>query len=244
MGFYTDSDKDKEYTQTSASKPNQNPFYSIIDQESLNDITKSASNKIQSIFNNDLVIDTIDQLKAFDFSNNSLRAYPVPSVGKYEKCINNNGISTWDENGWWRCLLPNSIARKNDLSKEDIENDLENKNGLYFKDYNQFLNWKVHLNKIIKENELIKQKENIQAIYDDYEKDYENDSKDVVRTSKSVYFKTLSNGDAQEITEIKNVYKDGTKHKETIKKIFPQDGSEPIVTKTEDNSNGWIWRRD
>ena len=253
MVFFSGSDKDKERLEEAASKPT-NPLASVfIDPAVISDITEKATSSFNKVFNNETFNDAFDQLSQLDkwyagSDKPGLKAYPFPSVEKYDKCVENSGVSVWDENGWWRCLFPNSTARVGELSLEDIQNDKENKNGLFFKDYNQLLSWRSHLKKLAREKQELKQAESIQSIYDDYSKDVdfpEGDSgvQDVVRTSKSVYFRTLPNGDSEEITKIKNVFKDGKKQSEEIKRIFPKDGGEPIVERSDGGSKSWIWNR-
>lgn len=94
-------------------------------------------------------------------------SYKGPSIRYYNECMNKNGKSVWDDQGYWRCLFPNSevpvelLNFKNNylkgdiLTKEDFfhamkENtspntpgtyDLKDR-GIFFDSYDNYLGWK------------------------------------------------------------------------------------------------------
>jgi len=86
--------------------------------------------------------------------------YKTPSDSQFAQCMDSQGLSVWDTNGWWRCLFPQNIIKQNlpnlqetesamILSKQKVENDVNHKFGLYFTDYTKYLLWKSQMNKII-----------------------------------------------------------------------------------------------
>lgn len=94
-------------------------------------------------------------------------SYGNPSIRAYNDCMDKQGQSVWDSNGYWRCLfpqreveikylnykdkyLPGQILTKEDLeraandhgvSTSDSKIDLGHK-GTFFSKYDDFLNWK------------------------------------------------------------------------------------------------------
>lgn len=94
-----------------------------------------------------------------------LFAYQGPSPKEYNTCMKKNGVSLWDNDGYWRCLFPNSqvpakfleykrkhltgqIVTKDDFEK-DARSSQANKDGaidlgpkgVFFKLFNDLLNW-------------------------------------------------------------------------------------------------------
>ena len=87
--------------------------------------------------------------------------YKVPTDLQFAQCSKVNGLSLWDQNGWWQCLFPQDIIRerlskiyrdieKVDLnrfvSKESVSNDPITLSK-YFNDYTKYLLWKSEQNK-------------------------------------------------------------------------------------------------
>ncbi|CAI5756153.1 unnamed protein product [Candida verbasci] len=83
-----------------------------------------------------------DGLKLLNYYN-----HKSPTITQYHKCLDSNGISIWDEFGFWRCLFPQS----------NLNNDLLNFKNQYFKD--KILTKEDFLNKVkqleINENDKI-----------------------------------------------------------------------------------------
>jgi hypothetical protein len=89
-------------------------------------------------------------------------SYQAPTSRYYHDCLQKNGESVWDSEGYWRCLFPNAevpnliLAKKNSnqiLTKEDFNNAAAHANvqdgvydlgakGTYFKQFTDYLNWK------------------------------------------------------------------------------------------------------
>jgi hypothetical protein len=258
MGFFTHSDDDKRYAETTLDRPNNAlSAYSssILGPVTLNDIADRATSSFNSLFSQDSVNDVLSQLRSLDKwalggSVAGLKAYPVPSVEKYEQCVANDGASVWDENGWWRCLFPDAKARVGEVSREDVEADMGHKrHGLFFRDYNELLQWKS----IVKQ---ARAASTIQEIYDDYANDgnlgeqqqHQHQQQQLPPqqgfTSSTVvqHYRTLENGDAEEITETRS-YDKGKTHTEKVRKLYPKDGGEPVITHLEPRSKlkEWIW---
>ncbi|CCE64626.1 hypothetical protein TPHA_0I01200 [Tetrapisispora phaffii CBS 4417] len=111
-----------------------------------------------SVYNNQLIRQGVTGLYSFT----------APTTEQYSSCMETNGLSVWDSNGWWRCLFPRSTIERNIekknlqnsiygeqknaiLSKEDVLSDVDHKKyGIFFQEYTDLLNWKSQMNRIIK----------------------------------------------------------------------------------------------
>ncbi|GBL49749.1 hypothetical_protein [Candidozyma auris] len=96
-----------------------------------------------------------------------LYSYKSPSIRKYNECMRKDGESVWDQEGYWRCLFPNSqipnkilnykknhlaghILTKEDFSEALQENPSADQNGvidlgpkgIFFREFNRYLKWK------------------------------------------------------------------------------------------------------
>lgn len=273
MGIFSNSQTDKDYTDSQVDKTINNRFASPKDIAIVNDFLNSQIvsplgnffdlNSLQNVFTgskfpfNDDVNELIGGItKGFgeERLTTGLKAYPTPTAKLYQKCIDKDGLSVWDDKGWWRCLFPRAtLDGEHVLSKEDVLEDNSNKFGLFFKDYTGFLDWKSQMKKLVKqrdeEQQLARQRDSIESIYNDYAKDSNFGSSagdDLISSSKSVYFKTLPNGDGEEITEISNVFRDGKSENKKFKRLIPKDGAPASVEDLSDAKNdsklsGWIW---
>ncbi|CAH6719695.1 hypothetical protein CLIB1444_02S14444 [[Candida] jaroonii] len=87
-----------------------------------------------------------------------------PSVRKYNECLDKKGLSVWDSKGYWRCLFPQAIIPKGVngvLTKEVFEDSIRDKSydgkydlgekGIYFKNFEDLMNWKASMFKVAKE---------------------------------------------------------------------------------------------
>ncbi|KAI5963676.1 uncharacterized protein KGF55_002556 [Candida pseudojiufengensis] len=95
------------------------------------------------------------------------RSYKGPSIRQYHDCLDKHGKSIWDDQGYWRCLFPEStipidlLKFKNEyfkdqiITKEDFMNQMHQlgeseknpivdlqKNGKFFNKYEDYLSWK------------------------------------------------------------------------------------------------------
>lgn len=93
--------------------------------------------------------------------------YKIPTDSQFAQCNKVNGLSLWDQNGWWQCLFPRDIIRQRvnkvyhddtksiDLnrfvSKETVAND-PTALSKYFNDYTKYLLWKSEQNKTLSTN--------------------------------------------------------------------------------------------
>lgn len=273
MGIYSNSENDKDYTESQVDKTINNRFASPKDIALVNDFLNNPVispigslfdlSSISNVFNgskfpfNDDVGELINGITrgfggADEKLTTGLKAYPTPSVKLYQKCVDKDGLSVWDDKGWWRCLFPRStLDGEHVLSKEDVLEDKPNKFGLFFREYTGYLDWKSQMKQLIRqkdeEQKLARYRDNNDSIYNDYQKDlsYGDNAEDVISSSKSVYFKTLPNGDGEEITEISNVYKDGKSENKKFKRLIPREGPAQIEDLSDDKSDSklstWIW---
>lgn len=262
MGFFTNSDNDQSATEAAVEREQSRRWASPLDVDNIDVFNRELKRSLKTIFDPNQWNGVFGGLKPLDKwdwwgnfqdgrSSSGLKSYPVPDTTDYKKCVNNDGLSVWDDKGWWRCLFPRAKipARSDELSREEIESDSANKFGLFFKDYNSLMDWRLQVKRAVEESDREKRLEieakNVQDVWDAHNKDSDfDDRNDVIRTSKSVNFRTLENGDSEEFTEIHKVYSDGRKETRKFKKVFPADGREPVVEDiTNDKNSGWIWNR-
>ncbi|CDR42621.1 CYFA0S10e00364g1_1 [Cyberlindnera fabianii] len=275
MGLFTGSTSDKEHIEKTATEiasgptclspsfPTSLPGFSSIDQRVQDMVDKVFDSKIFSSDNWKSWGRGWDETRPYLelFGNfhkgrgiSGLKAYPVPNTSQYEECQNKKGLSVWDENGWWRCLFPRAnLPQEGGVSREDVEGDRDNKYGVFFKEYNSLLDWKVQVAKLVREKEEQKriqsETQTLNDIYADYEKDLDWDGvtgqDGVVSTSKAVHYKTLPNGDAEEVTEIHNTFRDGRSENKKFRKLIPREGSPLIEDLSSDKKDSklidWIW---
>lgn len=266
MGFYTGSAKDKEYTEQKAQgfvdRASEYGGFNLTRDHTVDSIGRYW---FKPFLNVDRVLDNWDyfgNLKG-GWNSRGLSAYPTPSTTEYQQCKEGDGVSAWDDKGWWRCLFPSKSNYNDELSYSDVSNDSENKHGLFFKDYNSLMDWNLEMRKLVKQkyDETIrfeKERENIQQIYDEHAKDLDFDlpavEKDNTKvseyqngytsSSKSVRIRTLDNGDIEEITEIHQRFPDGSKEKKKFRKLIPKDGEPPVLEDlSNENKSGWIWNK-
>ncbi len=276
MGIFSNSQQDKDYTETQVDRTINNRFASPKDIAAVNDF---FNNQVISPLGNIIDLDAISNVfnkSNFPFHDNvneiiggftrgfgagdeslttGLKAYPTPSATLYQKCMDKDGLSVWDDKGWWRCLFPKlALDGEHVLSKEDVLDDKSNKFGLFFKDYTGYLDWKSQMKQLVKqkdeEQKLARHRDNIESIYNDYSKDsnfeFGQGGNDVISSSKSVYFKTLPNGDGEEVTEISNVFRDGKSENKKFKRLIPRDGEPSTIEylpedKNDSKLSSWIW---
>lgn len=270
MGFFNNSDEDQKYSMKQVEDDSKAGALSHGTLD-INDLNREIASSISSVFNASGIQSLWDELRPNDrleqFGNfrrgrggSGLKAYPVPTLSSYANCIKNDGLSVFDENGWWRCLFPrNKVGNSNELTREDVEQDATNKHGLFFKEFNGYMDWRLKVKMLMREKQESERKAaweareaaNIQGIYDDYTKDTDyhdavvpESDPVVVNHQKIVKYKTLPNGDGEETTYCKKIFADGTAKEENFKKTFPKDGGLPIVEEVspqEKKRSGWIW---
>jgi hypothetical protein len=252
MGFFTNTQQDKEYTERAAERmASQRARYDRAwPLGSGEGETSDREWWFKPFGCRERMLerwDLFDNWKNGWNNSSGLSAYPTPNTTEYRKCKQGDGVSVWDDKGWWRCLFPTKARHSDEPTQSDVESDFKHKYGLFFKDFNSLMDWKLEVRRLVelKRQEAIstKQVDNVNQIYDVYHKDSDLGGPSVWRTSETVKVHTLDNGDIEEITEIKKTYEDGTKEHKKFRKIIPKDG-EPIV---EDLSNidksGWIWNK-
>ncbi|AMD19298.1 HBR397Wp [Eremothecium sinecaudum] len=182
----------------------------------------------------------------------SMYRYTMPTDEQFSRCKDLKGLSVWDTKGWWRCLFPESVVRRNigtdeDLSKiltrEKVENDRSHKFGLFFPDYSGYLSWRSHMLRLTKEKQQREQqerqkRENLLSSTPSTPEDlmaWNHDSSvssadargKVMGTSKYSTFNSTDRGQEQ-IVESRTYFEDGSVAIHSEKKIVPYDGSEPI----------------
>lgn len=87
--------------------------------------------------------------------------YKVPTDLQFAQCNKVNGLSLWDQNGWWQCLFPQEIIKKrlnkiyNDMERVDLDRFISKESvandptalSKYFNDYTKYLLWKSEQDK-------------------------------------------------------------------------------------------------
>lgn len=204
-------------------------------------------------------------------------SYKTPSIRHYNECMNKEGESVWDSHGYWRCLFPNSevpnelLKIKKEqlgneiLTKEDFDSELNKtpsakhdgtidfgENGVFFKQYTDYLNWKNIMYENMKQ-ERIKKRHEIFSRREQSNPDLDNNSSNE-RTviSSSVQSNYNSNMDSNEVVlneKRTEYYSDGTSSTKMITKSRPFDAKDWVnVTENVDSNSsnsgknhGWFW---
>lgn len=199
---------------------------------------------------------TGDQIKEEGVTG--LYNYTTPTDIQFAQCMDSQGLSVWDANGWWRCLFPKNIIQQNlpnlqdaesamILTKEKVENDLTHKFGLYFSDYTKYLLWKSQINKIIEERRTDQKQKQLKQEQDTeiqfptttpedvmlrdatIVQQQHNDKKSVVGKSEVFKSKMTSDGANEETKETKTYYNDGSVVLKTQMKVTPKNGGQPRI---------------
>lgn len=174
---------------------------------------------------------------------NEIVSKGIPPSEIYQECKSIDGLAVWDQYGWWHCLFPrNKIQNKafgedlnNLLSKEDIENDVDNKYGLFFKNLDDLLGWQTNMKKIMADQKRKKwldweQREKAKWSFlndNGYDTDDNADDKGkvIVGRESQTSMTSLPNGDYERTIYQRRVYDDGTSRVWEKKEILGPDGS-------------------
>lgn len=184
------------------------------------------------------------------------RGIPPPEI--YEECTKADGLSVWDQQGLWHCLFPRSKIpydygtgetrafgvgpeeAKQLLSREDVENDTDHKNGLFFKNLEDMLGWQANMKRLIAEKRRKqwsdwenkeKEKWNFWKNRDNGNDDNSNnlydsdDGKTVVGRETETRMVSLDNGDLQRTTTQRRIYSDGTSRTWEKTEIVDENGN-------------------
>lgn len=246
MGFYTGSYNDRAYTEKQAERLAQQQVklcsrFPLADHKELQE-----NDWFKGFFSPERISDGLDlfeQLKGGWRFRDGFSAFPTPSVSEYKTCKDGEGVSTWDDRGWWRCLFPS--REQGPLTQSDVQGDVEHKHGMFFKDFNSLMDWKLEVRRLVAlKKEEARAKNEVQTvgkIYDDYHKDLSYPMTTTISSSTSVRTKSLENGDLEEITETTETFADGSKEHKKFRKVTPRDG-EPLVEDLSDSGKGWLWK--
>ncbi|KAG0683610.1 hypothetical protein C6P40_005093 [Pichia californica] len=171
---------------------------------------------------------------------NQIISKGIPPSEIYEECTKAEGLSVWDEQGLWHCLFPRAKIpydygtgetkafgigpeeAKQLISREDVENDVDHKKGLFFKNLEDMLGWQAGMKRALAESRRQqwssweakeKAKWNSWKLGGSSSEDNNNnddDEKTVVGRETETRMITLDNGDLQRTTTQRRVYADGT----------------------------------
>lgn len=199
-------------------------------------------------------------------------SYKGPSTREYNDCLRKDGTSVWDSEGYWRCLFPNSEVpsrlldyKKHQLAgqiltKEDFEEALQEykpkddgtidlgPKGVFFKQFNDFLNWKNTMYENVRKQREDTRKHIRESIISQKDGDQHSTPESRGVISSSVQSSMNSDCDTKEVVlrETRTeVYSDGTAVTKHITKTKPF-GARDWATVNEsvqqdDNKNGWFW---
>ncbi|GMM46401.1 hypothetical protein DAPK24_029760 [Pichia kluyveri] len=219
-----------------------------------NDMALSALDMLRGLQN-----DVGDVLSPLTLGISRVNKYPneiistgIPPPEIYEECKHADGLAVWDQRANWHCLFPKSKipydygtgennafgVNKNDsgLSREDIENDVDHKYGIYFKSLEELLGWQASMRRAVAEqnrrrwnkwqsNELSKWTGGLNKFDNDDNSDENNDGKSVVGQSSETRVITLDNGDVETTTYRVKTYSDGTKKEWKNVSVVGPDGT-------------------
>lgn len=169
---------------------------------------------------------------------NELVTETVPPLDAFEECNKLNGLGVWDQKGLWHCLFPRAVipyhyedgtiiddddafttVSGNLISKEDIENDFNHQNGVWFSSLQDLLTWQSQMKKVIKakndqqwKNWKEKESKKWSSLWDSDNSENDGaDSKRVVSRQMESRMRSIDSGDLERITIEKRTYNDGTK---------------------------------
>lgn len=196
-----------------------------------------------------------------------LYAYKTPSTQFYNDCVNKQGESIWDSQGYWRCLFPNKeipldfLRYKSDklgseiLTKEDLDTAIQlnnvdpssqtldlNDQGLFFRKFDAYLNWKNLMYENVK---IDKQKKMEKFLEENKDKTGE---KHVISSSLQSNFSTNPDSNLVELNEIKTeVFSDGSSQTTKVAKSKPYgadkwDKVDETVENGDSSKKGWFWK--
>lgn len=181
---------------------------------------------------------------------NELVTETVPPLDAFEECQKLNGLGVWDQKGLWHCLFPKSIIPYNYngqiddnddfssfgklISREDVENDVNHENGVWFSSLQNLLLWQSQMKKVIKEKndkQWKKWTENESKKWsslwdnnDDSQSGTVDDSKRIVSRQMESRMRSIDSGDLERITIEKRAYSDGSKSQWEKTEILDPNG--------------------
>lgn len=180
-------------------------------------------------------------------------AYHAPSSRYYNDCLNKNGESVWDSEGYWRCLFPNSevpnrvLADRNSseiLTKEDFNNAAAHANvkdgvydlgakGVYFKQFTDYLNWK----NVMYENVRREKQQRLSKFKEQHTKSAPPQENSFTSYSIQKVFDTNDDGESFSETRTER-FKDGSTRTTTTTKRKPFDAKDWITVEEKTDVNG------
>ncbi|ANZ74577.1 BA75_00383T0 [Komagataella pastoris] len=174
----------------------------------------SLVNAIAPVFDQDVWSELFTGSKLVS-SEYGLWAYPIPSHQLYKDCNSKQGLSVWDEHGYWRCLFPKAQLPENYksidsniISKEDVEQDESHNLGRFFTNFSDYLNWRSVMEENIKKERI------------SFSKPQKSSG-----SSTSYSERTLPNGEIEKIEKKHEWFVDGTERSKETKTIIHPDGS-------------------
>lgn len=151
--------------------------------------------------------------------DNGLVTRGVPPLQAYEECKKRDGLAVWDQHGWWHCLFPRAEVRDGVVpAREDVEEDSENKYGLFFRNIDDLMSWRATMRAHSKGRW-----ETRVSGDDGYGGD--GDDGDVVSRVQSSWTKTLPNGDIERQVTEKVRRRDGSRFVTERHEIVGPDGT-------------------
>ncbi|KAI5951146.1 hypothetical protein KGF54_004220 [Candida jiufengensis] len=175
-----------EYNKDDQKKQNYKfpPFYQT--RDSGFDKNSSIGSSFKEFFENSPFLQNA-HLK-FGATPFGYRSYKGPSIRQYHDCLDKQGKTVWDDQGYWRCLFPESTVpvdllkfksnyfKDSIITKEDFMNEMQKlgeneknsvidlkSNGKFFNKYEDYLDWKKDQFVEYKKKKQIKQEEARQA---------------------------------------------------------------------------------
>lgn len=183
-----------------------------------------------------------DLLPKVVYNSNEIVTKGVPPAEVYQKCQQVEGLALWDQYGLWHCLFPRSRIQgpySDDLvSREDIEKDVDNKHGLFFKNMEDMLGWQAGMKQAIaekKRRQWLQWQNNEKAKWSFNNEDDNNEKNagNIIGRESETQIRTLDNGDIEKLILKRSIYADGTTKEWQQKEVVGADG----VVKSKSNSD-------
>lgn len=163
--------------------------------------------------------------------HNELWAFPVPTSRQYDACKEKNGLSLWNRDGAWSCILPEDD--RHDKVVSELNQNVADSDKNWFSDYSVFLDWRramIHAEQARQRQKMDKANGIANKVKYISEEDATSQGKKCISKNVVVETKSLDDGSLETKTVVQKWYDDGTtSRKETTKE-------------QQSKNTGWFWK--